>query len=138
MDSKNYSAIKSREIRFFPYHPDPKQAHSAALFLADINGVEEVRPQTDHELFIRYDLSKISLQMIDEALTELGFHLNTTLVDKLKRALYYYTEDAECSNYGFNTCESCEGQSLKIYINRYQSKKHGCRDNRPQHWRNYL
>ncbi len=137
MDSDNHNLLKSREIRFFQFHPDARQAHSAALFLNDIQGIDEARPQSDTVLHVRYDLSQITLAAIDSALTELGFHLNTTLMDKFKRALYYYTEEAECANYGLKPC-SCSDNSLHVYISRYQSKQHGCRDTRPPHWRNYL
>ena len=85
---------------------------------------------------VTYQLPNISLRLIEESLTELGFHLDNSLLIKMRRAVVYYTEETQCANLG-----CAEGQSnctVKVFINRYQRIKHGCRDQRPKHWRKYL
>ena len=128
--------IKQREICFAPLHPDPHQARTALLLLDGIDGMERVWLVGEHCVGVRYDLRKLSLQVIDELLVELGFHLETHLLEKLKRALYYYTEETECANRGCELPNS--GATREVFINRYQHLPHGCRDHRPEYWRRYL
>jgi hypothetical protein len=105
------------------------------LLLSDVEGV--LRVDLAHELCLRvsYHIHYLSLSQIEEALDELGFHLDNSLLTKIKRALYYYTEENERQNLG---CE--KGQSSctrKVFVNRYEQLPHGCRDVRPEHWRRY-
>ena len=130
------SPVKQREICFAPLHPDPHQARSALLLLDGIEGMESVRLLSDHCLAVRYDLRRLSLQVIEDLLVEFGFHLETNLLAKLKRALYHYTEETECANRG---CEMPQpGATREVFISRYEHLPHGCRDHRPEYWRRYL
>ena len=128
--------IKHREIVFDPLHPDCDQAQTATLSLADVAGVQQVQVISPTALRVTYDLLSISLQQIDEALDEAGFHLSGKLVCKLRRALYYYTEETQRANAGCPHGES--NCTRKVFIARYRQLNHGCRDNRPEHWRKYL
>lgn len=135
MEREMNALIKHREIRFSRWHPDTKQAHSACLILSDLEGIHRVQPLEPLLLQVTYDVSLITLNIIDEALEELGFHLDTSLMHKLKRALYYYTEETQRANLGLEaTC--CADKQM--FINHYLRRRHGCRDDRPEHWRNYL
>lgn len=126
--------IKHREIQFCALRPDP-QAHDAGLLLSDIDGVQQVQPLSANLLHVHYDVTRITLQVIDQALTELGFHLSSNLLAKLKRALYYYTEETQRANLGLDKgCDTC----IQVFVNRYEKLRHGCRDDRPAHWRGYL
>lgn len=128
--------IKQREIVFCPLHPDRHQAHSAALLLLNIEGVQHVEALAAHRLLVRYDISMVTLAVIESALTEIGFHLDNALLLKLKRALYYYTEETERANLG---CSDCQARTTRdVFIKEYQRRQHGCRDPRPAHWRHYL
>jgi len=86
-------------------------------------------------LHVRYDVRIITLQMIEEGLTELGYHLDNSLLVRLKRALFYYTEEIERENLGV---AKSSGVTPQVFIHRYQKICHGCRDHRPEYWRNYL
>ncbi len=97
-------------------------------------GVQESSVLTDHQLQVGYDLTHVSLQQIESSLQDQGFHLDNSLLCKLKRALYYYTEENERINRGLQGPEA----NTQVYVNRYQRLPHGCRDERPEHWRNYL
>ena len=130
----NYT--KQRDIIFNDLHEDPEQAQTACHMLTDLEGIVMVAAIAPDHLMIRYDLRYFTLADIEDLLTTVGFHLDNSLLIKLKRALYRYTEDTERANMG---CP--EGQSnctREVFINRYQKLPHGCRDKRPDHWRNYL
>ncbi len=126
--------FKQREIAFCLLRPDD-QAQAAGALLSGIDGVHHAEPQSQTLLLVRYDLSRITLQVIEESLIELGFHLSSNLMSKLKRALYYYTEETQRANMGL---ENETSTSIQVFINRYQRLNHGCRDGRPEHWRGYL
>lgn len=127
---------KQRDVMFNPLHDDENQASTAAQMLIDLEGVFLVDPVTETHLVVRYDLRFFTLVDIEELLATVGFHLDNNLLIKIKRALYRYTEETERANLG-----CIEGQSnctRETYINRYQQLPHGCRDKRPDHWRDYL
>lgn len=127
--------VKHREIRFCRLHPDNTQAHSASLILSDVEGIHLVQPVEPHLLHVSYDITRITLNIIEGALSELGYHLDNSLMYKLKRALYYYTEETQRANLGLE--EAC-CPDKQMFISRYLRRRHGCRDQRPEHWRNYL
>jgi hypothetical protein len=103
--------------------------------LDGMDGVHEVNPAEPHLLFVRYDITIITLSLIEEVLVEFGYHLDNSLMHKLKRALYAYTEETQRANLGL------EGENTadrKVFIQNYLRRRHGCRDERPEHWRGYL
>ena len=127
---------KQREIIFDPLHPDPNQAQSATLALNNFNGIEQIDVLSPLRLMVRYHLSEVALADIEFVLRELGFHLDNSLLSKMKRALYAYTEETERANHGYS---SSQGKTTRdVFIKQYQKRPHGCRDTRPSHWRDYL
>lgn len=136
MDREFLSLLKHREIRFCPLHQDKTQAHSASLMLADLEGVQRVTPLAPHVLQISYDVTRLTLHLIEEALDDLGYHLDNSLMVKLKRALYHYTEETQRANLGLDG--NTAPRDVKVFVLRYGKLRHGCRDERPEHWRNYL
>ncbi len=136
MDIADAERIKHREIAFQNIHPNPHQALTAARFLADMDGILSLDPTSPTLLKISYDVLKTTLREIEEALSELGLHLNTHLFNKLKRALHYYTEETLRANRNGLTDEI--NSTEKLFAKRYELIEHGCRDERPEHWRRYL
>lgn len=126
------STIKRREIRFCPLHPDPEQARTASWVLAEVDGVHHTEPVDTHLLRVKYDISLVTLEIIERGLVDMGFHLDASLMCKLRRALFYYTEETERANLGLSN-----DITTKIFIDQYQRRSHGCRDPRPKHWRHY-
>lgn len=127
---------KQRDVMFNVLHDDPNQALTASQMLADLDGIVLADSLSSTHLIIQYDLRIFTLADIEELLSTVGFHLDNNLLIKLKRALYSYTEETERANMGCS-----EGQSnstREVFINRYQQLPHGCRDKRPDHWRDYL
>jgi len=126
---------KHREVHFRAPPPAAEQAYHAAFALSKVEGVLRAHSSAGPVVHVTYDLTEVSLQLIECLLIELGFHLDNSLLAKLKRALYYYTEQAEQETLG---CQRGRGNCTQaIFINRYQHLQHGCRDDRPDHWRHY-
>jgi len=127
--------IKNREISFCQLHPDPAQARSALLLLSDADGVVDIKLTDETSLYISYDVRLLTLQSIEAVLTRLGYHLDNHLLSRMKRALYAYVEDTQRANLG--CCEETDNATM-VFVKRYSSNHHGCRDKRPEHWRKYL
>ena len=126
---------KHRIIQFCRLHPDPDQVGSATLWLQGVAGIQIVRPLSPHALEVVYDLRRVALENIESALSELGYHLDNTLLCKLKRALFYYTEETQRENLAI--AQESEIMQREVFVNRYQHVAHGCRDPQPEHWRGY-
>lgn len=127
---------KQRDVIFNPLHDDENQALTACQMLVDLDGIVFAEAISNQHLIVRYDLRFFTLVDIEELLTTVGFHLDNNLLIKLKRALYRYTEETERANLGYPQGQS--NSTREVFINRYQQLPHGCRDKRPNHWRNYL
>ncbi len=136
MNTRTLDTVKQREIVFGRLHPDPNQAESAAGLLGNVTGILELQVTDQLRMQVCYDLNHITLRIIEEILMEVGFHLDSSLLSKLKRALYYYTEEVQLENLG-GAREDVDS-TQKVFVNRYQRLRHGCRDDRPLHWRKYL
>lgn len=126
---------KHRTIQFCRFHPDPDQASSAAGWLKGVAGIEFVRQTSPLAVEVVYDLRWVTLECIERALVELGYHLDNSLLCKLKRALFHYTEETQRENLAIT--QECQIPQQDVFINRYQHLHHGCRDSRPEYWREY-
>ena len=136
MDKQADSLFKEREIAFCTLHPDPNQAGSAAELLIETEGVVKVEASSGSRLQVVYHLLDVTLADIERLLEHHGFHLDNSIVHKVRRALYHYTEDAQRANMG---CAKGESNCTdKVFANRYRKRDHGCQDDRPDHWRRYL
>ncbi|VAW61555.1 hypothetical protein MNBD_GAMMA08-1443 [hydrothermal vent metagenome] len=127
--------IKRRELRFCHLHPNPNQARSTLLLLADTTGVLDVTLADELCLYITYDVRHLTLDAIEKVLIRLGYHLDNRLLYRMKRALYNYSEETQRANLGVS--ENTD-TTTQVFINRYANNYHGCRDKRPEHWRKYL
>lgn len=130
--------LKQREV-WLRGPLDPQLGVDQAMtMLKDAEGVHQVTRLDNMHLSLSYDLHKISLQQIESALAEVGFHLDNSLMVKLKRALYYYTEENERHNLGLSELTCSSGCAVKVFAAHFRSADHGCRDPRPDHLRRYL
>ena len=127
--------IKRRELRFCHLHPDPNQARSALLLLSDASGVVDITLADELCLYITYDVRYLTLDAIESVLTRLGYHLDNRLLTRMKRALYSYSEETQRANLGVSDNTD---NTTQVFVKRYTSNYHGCRDKRPDHWRKYL
>lgn len=130
------STLRSRELVFCRPHWEADQAPSAALLLADSPMVSEVSVSGPNRVLIRYDLLEVTFAEIEAALQELGFHLDNSLLTRLRRAYYQYCEETRRAN--LKVRSNCFGHcARRIFVREYQKHEHGCRDQRPDHWRSY-
>lgn len=136
MKERQQDTSKRREISFCHLHPDPDQAHTALLYLSGMDEIDSVRRIGKHRIEVSYDLRRIRLQIINELLTRAGFHLDNSLMPRMKRSLYHYTEQVEYENLQLPNHTFLD--TTEVFINRYRHLRHGCRDDRPEHWRKYL
>ena len=121
--------IKEREIRFKLSSQD--QARKAELLLKDVPGVQTIAALTQNSLRIRYSVEALTLQMIENALREVGFDLDDGLVNRLKRAVFSYCEDALRASIGVDQHNSDDTPSLSLPNPSLQ-------DPRPHDWRKYV
>lgn len=136
MDSLTADFIKTREIHFRNVDPVSNDAREAMRLLLDARGIEQIRALSDDCVQISYDIRQVTLQALEAALVEVGFHLNNTLLVKVKRALFYYTEETQLMNLGYQHGQA--NSTLDIFVNSYDQREHGCRDERPEYLRHYL
>lgn len=135
MDASNDDLIKHRDIHFMSPQAELDPAAAAHSLLSQIEGIIASNPLHSHCVSVTYHLGKISLNDIDDILQEVGFHLDNSILSKLKRALFYYAEETQLANLGYDHAES--KSTLEIFINRHSQLPHGCRDERPTHLRRY-
>ncbi len=137
MESLSTDFIKTREIHFLNTDPanSDHDAREALRLLLDTPGIEDVRTLNDNCIQVSYDIRQITLQVLEAALEEVGFHLDDSLLIKIKRALFYYTEETQLMNLGYQHDQA--SSTLDVFVNCYHQRKHGCRDERPEYLRRY-
>ena len=134
-NSSGHSYKKCHEIRFSDPNPIKNQAFLASEVLIDTFGIESVDIIDALTIKVSYSVDLITFHKIEDQLTQVGLHLNNSLLSKLKRSLYYYTEE--------NLVQSLSNQhrprncAKSIFVHRQKNSPRGCHDNRPEHWRHY-
>ena len=128
--------IKQHEIHFRNVDPAANDARDTLGLLMDVQGIVEVRALMPDCIQVRYDIRQLTLQTIESALAEVGFHLDNSLLSKVKRALFYYTEETQLMNWGYQNDQA--SSTLDVFVSCYNQREHGCRDDRPEYLRQYL
>ncbi len=135
MEGQERELIKTREI-LFSRIGDHDYAHEACQILQSAQGIQSLERLHEAAVAVVYDIRLITLRIMEQALFELGLHLDNSLLHKIKRSLYYYTEETQLINLGLH--DHLNASTLEVFINRYLHTQHGCRDTRPRHLRKYL
>jgi len=136
MSNNPDSLNKQREIAFCILHPDENQTGTAAALLADHAGIERAERLSEGLIRVHYRIDHACLADIEGLLEERGFHLDNSLINRMRRALVHYVEETQRLNMGCGRGDS--NCTTKVFANRYRQREHGCQDERPQHWRRYL
>lgn len=133
--------IKRREICFCSLHADPDQAHSAVFIVNDLKGIIISHALDNNCIQLAYDLGQINLEEIEEILRNEGFHLDNSILSKIKRSIIHYCEETCQENFK-------DEQLIKevhdkhmgdiIYLRPLKKKLCDCKDQRSEHWRQYL
>ena len=124
--------VKTREICF---NNTPKdQAEHAMLLLTGLAGLEIRLSPHKNAILVTYKLPLYILKELESALIAQGFHLDNSLLQKIKRALIYYSEQVQREN-----IEEPERQqkSRQVFVQSYQHRPHGDHDPTPPEWREY-
>lgn len=110
------------------------QAKEAFILLQNLPHLTVLSTVGDTGLIIRYELPFYTLEKIEVALIDQGFHLDNTLLTKLKRSLIHYLESTQCQNMAMP--EQRE-RSRRIFAQVYEHHPHGDYDATPPELREY-
>lgn len=123
---------KDREIVFHALPPG--QAERARVLLDGLDGlVVKIGPQCNC-LFVRYHICEYTLEGLETALASQGFHLDNSLLSKLRRALAYFSESVQRRNV---EADAPDIKSQQAFITVYERHLHGDCDDTPEEWRGY-
>lgn len=123
---------KNREIVFHPLPPG--QAERARVLLEGLDGLVVMSAPDGCRLLVRYHVCEYTLEGLETALAEQGFHLDNSLLTKLKRALAYFCEGVQRRNVAANEPDI---KSQQAFMKVYERHLHGDRDDTPEEWRFY-
>jgi len=123
---------KNREIVF---HPLPAGQVERVLALLDgLEGVHAQRGTRPHTVIVRYNVGEYTLEGLESALINQGFHLDGSLMSRLRRALAYFSENVQRRNVAANEPDI---KSQQAFMGVYDRHLHGDRDDTPEEWRDY-
>ena len=129
----NPGVEKRREIRFRPFPPG--QVDQAFRSLRMLKGVKVERGERGDTLVLQYSVLGFTLEIIETALVDAGFHLDQSLYSKLRRALVYFVEETQRHN--LLSPERLIKQSNEVYIQVYDQHLHGDHDETPLELREF-
>jgi hypothetical protein len=123
---------KKREIVF---HALPAgQAERARTLLIGLDGLDVAVGTDAYRLHVRYHICEYTLEGLETALSSQGFHLDNSLLSKLRRALAYYCESVQRRNVAANEPDI---KSQQAFMKVYERHLHGDCDETPEEWRDY-
>ena len=125
--------VKERELRFA--HSPAGQVERAREALRTLKGVTVSDGPTANSLCVRYSILDYSLELLEEALRDAGYHLDNTLYSKLLRAIVYFCEETQRHN--LLSPERLIKKSNEVYIKVYDQHPHGDHDDTPIELREY-
>ncbi len=121
--------FKTRTVQFLNKLPGLDDAHKARQLLSNVQGIESVTLLGTGKVRLRYDVRELTLQMIEDALRDVGFLLNSNLFCRIKRGMIAYCEDTQRASLGV------EHDAEQSILSQSDTLAH---DPRPHNWRNYL
>ena len=122
---------KRRELVFHALPPG--QANRAMALLAGVPGLGVSR-QSELVLMIEYKVCDYTLEAIENALSQQGFHLESSLLVRIKRALVHYCEHTQRQNMGQPEVRT---KNYQAFIEAWEHRPHGDHDSTPEEWRQY-
>lgn len=125
---------KERSIQFSKFPPG--QVPEASDYLNRIEHIAAEPHVEERAVDVAYDLREHSLEEIESALQDKGFHLDSTLLSKLVRALIYYVEETQLHNLDAPERPLKKSQN-EAYTHAWEQHPHGDHDDTPPEWREY-
>ncbi len=123
---------KTREIVF--HDLPPGQAERAQILLEGLDGLAVSMGPDGTRLLVRYHICEYTLEGLETALASQGFHLDNSLLSKLRRALAYFCENVQRSNV---EADEPDIKSQHAFMKVYERRLHGDSDETPEEWREY-
>ena len=125
---------KERNVLFAKIPPG--QVPEACRYLGSLEHLDVV-PNFERRLIgVAYDLHQHSLQELESELEDQGYHLDSTLMSKMMRALIYYVEETQLHNLGAPDRLLKKSQN-EAYTHAWEKHPHGDHDDTPPEWREY-
>jgi hypothetical protein len=124
------------KIREIVFHDLPAgQAERARQLLDGLDGIQ-ARTESGHSitLIIQYNVRHYTLQGLEKALESQGFHLDNSLLQKIRRALTHFCEQVQRENLSINAPDV---KSQQVFARVYEQHLHGDKDETPEEWREY-
>ena len=123
---------KSREIVF---HSLPAgQVERALSLLEGLEGLQVTLGAEADRLLVSYHICEYTLEGLETALASQGFHLDNSLLSKLRRALAYFCESVQRRNVA---ADEPDIKSQQAFMKVYERHLHGDCDETPEEWRGY-
>jgi hypothetical protein len=125
---------KERNVLFSKFPPG--QVPEASDFLGKLEHLEVQAHVERRAVGVAYDLHEHSLQELEGALEDKGYHLDNTLMSKMMRALIYYVEETQLHNLDAPHRLLKKSQH-EAYTHAWERHPHGDHDDTPPEWREY-
>lgn len=122
---------KTREIVFHELPAD--QALRARELLDGLDSIQ-ASLKDGCTLVVQYKVTHYTLQGLEKALEAQGFHLDNSLLQKVRRALIYFCENVQRENLAINAPDV---KSQQVFARVYELHPHGDKDETPEEWREY-
>ena len=120
METTAHPALhKARRICFASL-PPPNLTRALKL-LGSMAHLEASIDTEDRCLAVRYDLNHHTLEALENRLANHGYHLDNSLLQKIKRALIYHSESCQLENLRAPTREQ---RMRSIYLSSAHSPEH--------------
>ena len=103
--------------------------------LRALHGIDELTVDEDC-LRLNYDVRATNCARLIEDLRALGLNPALARGERWRIALRAYRESIWAED--FNNEIGWDSFVREIYVSRYRHRRHGRRDDRPHHWRQYL
>lgn len=123
---------KHRDIVFDALPPE--QTQQAARLLGRLAGVTCAVFLTERRVHVSYTLPFWTLETLEQRLLEAGFHLDGSLLQRLRRALVHYTESVQMENLHH---PEREYKTKEVYVHAWEQHPHGDHDDTPEELREY-
>lgn len=134
MPNKSAPIRKERNVLFSKFPPG--QVPEASDFLCRLDHLEVEAHVERRAVGVAYDLHEHSLQELEHALEDKGYHLDNTLMSKMMRALIYYVEETQLHNLDAPHRLLKKSQH-EAYTHAWERHPHGDHDDTPPEWREY-
>ncbi|WP_028456018.1 hypothetical protein [Chitinilyticum litopenaei] len=124
---------KHREIVLYALPTD--QAVQAARYLGRLPGITVQANAAQHSIMLSYCVTDYTLQELENLLMTAGFHLDNSILQKIRRALAHYCEDVQRDNLDIPEHNI---KTRDVYAKVWEHHPHGDHDDTPEELRRYL